>query len=196
VRSFQLASLRVALHVTKRRRDSQATHRLGVTGGTLVTTTSQEARGSEVYVLREGPSSSPGYCGKADNRRVGQLIGRDAEARAMLKGGEAIPRRRKAWRRVTAAILAWCVGIWGFADMGIERIGLIRISAAVEVSISASLRVALHVTKRHSDSQATHRLGVTGGTLVTTTSQEARGSEVYVLRRRASPGARHLRAGS
>ncbi len=72
----------------------------------------------------------------------------------------------------------------------------IRTSVAVEVSARASLRVALHVTKRQSDSQANHRLGVTGGPRCKLTSQEARCTEASALHHRAGPGDRHLRAGS
>ena len=65
---------------------------------------------------------------------------------------------------------------------------LIRISVAAEVSTCASLRVALHVTKRHSDAQANHRLGVTGGTRCKAPSQEARCTEASALRHGAGPG--------
>jgi hypothetical protein len=59
---------------------------------------------------------------------------------------------------------------------------LIRISAVAHVSLNASLRVALHVTKRHTDTTAIVSLGITGVTQGNTFSQEQLFTELSDIR--------------
>ncbi len=166
-RSFQFSSLRVALHVSKRQCDTTVTSWSWVSGVSLAYSFAHDVV-SRDEILSLGPSSSLGNVGKAGKERVGQPMSTDGEARKSSPHSGYV----FGWLLYGLCTLLSHLYICYWEDFDLSelnnlilRLILICSAAAARFTVCISLRVALHVSKRHTDTTVTSWSWVSGVSL-------------------------------
>ncbi len=166
-RSFQFSSLRVALHVSKRHCDTTVTSWSWVTGVSLDYSFAHDGLSSHEIPSLD-PSSSLGNVGKAGKERVVEPMSTDGEARKPSPHSGCVFN----WLLYGICILLSHLHICYWEDLDLTelnnsllRLILICSAAVARFTVCISLRVALHVSKRHTDTTVTSWSGVTGVSL-------------------------------
>ena len=187
--------MRVALHVSKRQCDTKVTSWSCVTGVSLAYSFAHDVESGAVIISLD-PSSSLGYVGKAGKERVEQPMSTDGEAR------KPSPLSKIVFHWLLGSIyilLSYLCSYYGedFSLIGsfilLLRLILINLTSVARFTIGISLRVALHVSKRHTDTKVTSWSCVTGVSLAYSFAHDVESGAVIPLLLAQTLGLRRLR---
>ena len=188
--------MRVALHVSKRQCDTTVTSWSCVTGVSLAYSFAHDVESGAVINVSLDPSSSLGYVGKAGKERVEQPMSTDGEAR------KPFPLSKIVFHWLLGSIyilLSYLCSYYGedFSLIGsfilLLRLILINLTDVARFTIGISLRVALLVSKRHTDTTVTSWSCVTGVSLAYSFAHDVESGAVIPLLLAQTLGLRRLR---
>ncbi len=188
--------MRVALHVSKRQCDTTVTSWSCVTGVSLAYSFAHDVESGAVINVSLDPSSSLGYVGKAGKKRVEQPMSTDGEAR------KPSPLSKIVFHWLLGSIyilLSYLCSYYGedFSLIGpfilLLRLILINLTDVARFTIGISLRVALLVSKRHTDTTVTSWSCVTGVSLAYSFAHDVESGAVIPLLLAQTLGLRRLR---